>query len=70
MITKAEILEIVDKNVDQEGLAVDLGKKIVKPWLEQQKARLVAGELDLIAGTQIDNELMAKFIDSLLAKLV
>jgi hypothetical protein len=67
---KQKFLAILDKNINQEQLAIDLGVEFIKPWLEAQKAKVVAGEIDLIAGTDLDNQIMAKSLDALLAKLV
>lgn len=67
-MTKAEFLSVLDKHIDQEGLAKDLAMLAVVPYLEDFKAKVLSKEIDLIKSTSLENEAIAKVIDELIAK--
>lgn len=52
-----KFMEILDKNVNQEQLMKDLVLEYVMPYLEEK----IAG-IDLIPGTDIDNNMIAEVI--------
>ena len=60
-----KVLEILDKNVNQEQLLKDLGAELVLPLV---KDKLLA--VDLIPGTTIDNEILKKVVEYLEKVLV
>jgi hypothetical protein len=67
-MTKAEFLAVLDKHIDQEGLAKDLAMMAVVPYLESMKAKVESKEIDLIPSTEIENVLLVKVLDQLIAK--
>ena len=58
-----KLIELIDKHVNQEALAKDLLIEYVIPVVEEKLKAI-----DPIAGTQIDNEVIAKIIDFLKAQ--
>lgn len=59
------LVEIVDKNVDQQQLLKDLGKELVLPFIEEKLSKL-----DIIPGTTIDNEIIKKVVEFIKDKLL
>lgn len=59
-----KLLEILDKNVNQEQLLKDLGKEFVLPVVERE---LVG--IDLIPGTDIDNKIIMEVVNFLKKQL-
>jgi hypothetical protein len=68
-----DVKAIVDKHVDQEAMFADLvayaGAKAIIPALESIKAKVISGELDLIGSTEVDDVMIIKAVDFLLAKV-
>ncbi len=64
------IVEILDKNIDQENLLKDFAGFFLAPKAEELKAKILSGEIDLIPGTDIDNTLLAQAVDKLVAFLM
>lgn len=64
------LIEVLDKNVNQEQLARDLIAKYALGKIDQLSADVQSGKIDLIPGTQIDNILVAKLIEAIKASLV
>lgn len=62
-----KLFEIVDKHVDQEGLAKDLFAEYALGFLEQIKQKVLSHEIDLIKGTELDAEAVIKVIDGIIA---
>lgn len=60
-------LEILDKNVDQEQLGLDLFEKHaggpLRAKIDQLKADIESGKIDLIPGTTVDNVVLAQIVD-------
>lgn len=73
MSIKDKVVAVLDKNIDQEQLGKDLlalaVSEVLKPKAEALKAKIASGEIDLIKGTQIDNELLLKIVDGLVGKI-
>lgn len=57
-MTGKRFLEILDKNVNQEQLAKDLGAELVLPFIEEKLAGV-----DVIPGTDIDNKVIAEVVE-------
>lgn len=68
-MTKEKLLQILDKNIDQQGIEKDLAIEIVIPELEKLKQKVLSKEIDLIKSTSLENEAIAKVIDGLILKL-
>lgn len=66
---KQELLQILDKNIDQEGLAKDLGMLLVLPKLKELKAKVESKEIDLLKFTDLENIAIAKFLGDEIAKI-
>jgi hypothetical protein len=58
------LVQILDKHIDQEGLAKDLLKKYAMQWVEGKLAGM-----DPIPGTTLDNEAIAKIVAYLKAQV-
>lgn len=68
-MTKEKLLQILDKNIDQQGIEKDLAVELVIPELEKLKQKVLSKEIDLIKSTSLENEAIAKVIDGLILKL-
>lgn len=68
-MTKEKLIQILDKNIDQQGIEKDLAIEIVIPELEKLKQKVLSKEIDLIKSTSLENEAIAKVIDGLILKL-
>ena len=66
---KAKFLAILDKNINQEGLALDLAVEYLKPSLEAIKAKVISGEIDLIPGTDLEKPVVLGALETLLLKI-
>lgn len=66
---KQELLKILDKNIDQDGLAKDLGMLLLLPKLKELKAKVESKEIDILKFTDIENNAIAKFLGEEIAKL-
>lgn len=66
---KAEILAALDKNIDQQGLAKDLGMLLLLPKLKELKAKVESKEIDPLKFTDLENIAIAKFLGDEIAKL-
>ena len=66
---KQELLKILDKNIDQDGLAKDLGMLLLLPKLKELKAKVESKEIDLLKFTDLENIAIAKFLGDEIAKL-
>lgn len=66
---KAKLLAILDKNINQEGLALDLAIEYIKPSLETLKAKVISGEIDLIPGTDLEKPIVLGALETLLSKI-
>lgn len=69
-VSEMSLVEILDKNVNQEQLAKDLAAKYVVSYLLQTKADLLNGKIDPVKGTEIDNKAAVAVIDLLLGQIV
>jgi len=49
-------------------LIIDLGA-VAKPVIESYKAKVLAGEVDPIKGTDLDKEVLIKALDAIIAQL-
>lgn len=63
-----KLLEILDKNINQEQLAKDLAVEYVKPYLEELKMKVVSGVVDIVPGTDIDSAIIVKVLDLIIEK--
>ena len=68
-MTKEKLIQILDKNIDQQGIEKDLAVELVIPELEKLKQKVLSKEIDLIKSTSLENEAIAKVIDGLILKL-
>lgn len=68
-MTKEKLLQILDKNIDQQGIEKDIAVELVIPELEKLKQKVLSKEIDLIKSTSLENEAIAKVIDGLILKL-
>lgn len=59
------LVEILDKNIDQIQLGKDLLAKFVAEKFAEIKAKVDAGEIDLIPGTELDNALVKSLVDAI-----
>ena len=66
---KGKILAILDKNIDQQGLAKDLAGELIKPEIAAFKAKIESGEIDPIPGTKIENLLIGQVLGAFQAYL-
>lgn len=65
-----EVMKNVEANLKDGKIVVEInvGAMLI-PAIEGVKAKIEAGEIDLIKGTDIDKEVMLKAIDFLKAEL-
>lgn len=68
-MNKEKFLAILDKNINQEQMAKDIGMEFLKPELEKIKAKVVAKEFDPIPNTDIDGLALVAVIDWLLKQV-
>lgn len=66
---KQEILQILDKHVEQEALAKDLALLLLVPKLEELKAKVESKEIDPLKFTDLENIAIAKFLGEEIAKI-
>lgn len=55
-----KLIEILDKNINQEQLAKDLAVEFVLPFLKEK----IAG-IDLVPGTDLDKKIIMKALNAL-----
>lgn len=55
-----KLIEILDKNINQEQLAKDLAMEFLLPFLKEKIA-----SIDLVKGTDLDKELLLKAMDAI-----
>lgn len=66
---KQEILQILDKHIEQEALAKDLALLLLVPKLEELKAKVESKEIDPLKFTDLENIAIAKFLGEEIAKI-
>lgn len=66
---KTEILAILDKHIDQQGLAKDMAMLLLLPKLKELKAKVESKEIDPLKFTDLENIAIAKFLGEEIAKL-
>jgi len=66
---KQEILQILDKHIEQEALAKDLALLLLVPKLEELKAKVESKEIDPLKFTELENIAIAKFLGEEIAKI-
>lgn len=66
---KQEILNILDKHIEQEALAKDLALLLLVPKLEELKAKVESKEIDPLKFTDIENIAIAKFLGEEIANI-
>ena len=66
---KQEILQILDKHIDQQALAKDLALLLLVPKLEELKAKVESKEIDPLKFTELENIAIAKFLGEEIAKI-
>jgi hypothetical protein len=66
---KQKFIAILDKNINQEGLALDLAVEYIKPSLEAILAKVESGEIDLIPGTDLEKPVVISALTMLLSKI-
>lgn len=55
-----KLIQILDKNINQEQLAKDLAVEYVVPYLKEK----IAG-IDIVPGTDLDKVVLAKALDAI-----
>lgn len=65
MEVKSRLIEIFDKNINQEQLAKDLAVEFVLPFLKEKLSNV-----DIVPGTDLDKELIKKALDALEAVVI
>lgn len=68
-MTKQKLLEILDKNIDQQGLSKDLSLELFLPKLKELKAKVESKEIDPLKFTDLENIAIAKFLGDEIAKI-
>ena len=59
-----KLMEILDKNINQEQLAKDLAAELVLPFIKEKLANV-----DLIPGTELDQVAIKAFLEFLEAQV-
>lgn len=65
----SEVIAFADPYVDQQGLAKAMVAKFAIPALEELKRKVESKEIDLLKNTSMENELIAKVLQSEIDKL-
>lgn len=65
----SEVLAAVEKVVDVKVVEKKVAEAYLMPELEKCKQKLLSKEWDLLPQTDIENELLAKAIDMIMAKI-
>jgi len=66
---QSKLMQILDKNIDQQGLLKDIAAEFMIPEIEKLKQKVLAKEIDLIKSTDVDNNAIASVLDAVIAKL-